>query len=297
MALIPKIKKDFSAQVKDPAIYGNNVVFIKGGATLVDEIWVILNDIKVDVQKVISDYVGANSRRLFNNFNDTTYVLIALDSGGAVEVIPNVSFNTKSYGSIKVFPDLSGKIPLIMVKLQQDGSSDLTAFVPITENDIEVYQGYGNFTLKGPQGPTGYAGITGAYSPTGLQGLTGPIGETGCIGLTGIDGAIAQGITGVVGLEGYALKQYVPVTGVYADFVADKTTVSADEPVNFENLSTGPVVTWHWDLGDGTVFYSQNVTHAYSTDGTFNVSLSVMAINGDTGINLKTNYINVVDEL
>jgi hypothetical protein len=209
MSLTTKQKKDFTLKIKDPREHGENIVFIKGGSTVLGDRWVFFPDLRIDVQATVQAYASETSRRIFNNYNDFLYVLLVLNSTGQVEVIPSVSYNKNSFGDVKVFPDLSGKLPLVLVRLTQDGSSDLKAFKPIQSADIELYQGYGNFTLKGPKGEDGYKGITGLRGITGLSGLVGNMGVTGQQGATGALGVVIQGVTGIIGLDGVSIPAFV----------------------------------------------------------------------------------------
>jgi hypothetical protein len=209
MSLTTKQKKDFTLKIKDPREHGENIVFIKGGSTVLGDRWVFFPDLRIDVQATVQAYASETSRRIFNNYNDFLYVLLVLNSTGQVEVIPSVSYNKNSFGDVKVFPDLSGKLPLVLVRLTQDGSSDLKAFKPIQSADIELYQGYGNFTLKGPKGEDGYKGITGLRGITGLSGLVGDMGVTGQQGATGALGVVIQGVTGIIGLDGVSIPAFV----------------------------------------------------------------------------------------
>jgi hypothetical protein len=199
MAFISKNQKDFSASLKDTREHGENIVFIKGGAVIVENKWVVFKDLKIDVAQLVQKYVLGTSRRIFNNFNDILFVLIVLNSSKTLEVLPSTTYNKKSYGDVKIFDNLSGKVPLILVRLQQDGSSDLKAFKVITSSDIEVYKGYGNYTLRGDKGGEGPKGITGLYGETGTVGVTGHQGVTGSVGFTGLKSLSVQGITGMQG--------------------------------------------------------------------------------------------------
>lgn len=209
MAFVQKQKKDFTLKVKDPREHGENIIFIRGGSVVLEDQWIFFPDLRIDVQQVVSAYVSETSRRLFNNFNDILYVLLVLNSSSQLEVIPSVSYNKKSFGDIKVFPSLSGKLPLILVKLTQDGSSDLKAFKPIQPADLEIYQGYGNFTLRGDKGTTGSKGITGISGVTGYQSTTGYQGLTGAQGATGISGTTLMGVTGPSGPDGPNLPVFI----------------------------------------------------------------------------------------
>jgi hypothetical protein len=209
MALTPKSKKDFNLKIKDSREHGENIVFIKGGSVILDDQWVFFPDLRIDLAQTITSYVNSTSRRIFNNLNDTLYVLIVFNKIAQIEVIPSVSYNKKSFGEVKVFPDLSGKLPLILVRLIQDGSSNLKAYKTIQKEDIEVYKGYGNYTTRGAQGDPGEKGITGLQSFTGLQGLDGHIGLTGIQGDTGVSGNVLQGVTGIPGLLGAFSYAYI----------------------------------------------------------------------------------------
>lgn len=202
MALTPKSKKDFTLKIKDSREHGENIVFIKGGSVILEDKWVFFPDLRIDLAQTITTYVSSTSRRIFNNLNDVLYVLIALNKTTQIEVIPSVSYNKRSFGEVKVFPNLSGKLPLILVRLQQDGSSNLKAYKTIQKEDIEVYEGYGNYTPRGDQGELGEKGITGLGGYTGIQGLSGHVGYTGIQGATGISSEILQGVTGISGPTG-----------------------------------------------------------------------------------------------
>jgi len=209
MALKSKNQNDFSASLKDTREHGENIVFIKGGSVIVENKWIVLNNLRINVQQLVSQYVLGTSRRLFNNYNDVLYVLIALNPSKQLEVLPSITYNKKSFGDVKIFEDLSGKVPLVLVKLQQDGSTDLKSFKVITKNDIEVYKGYGNYTLRGDKGEEGYKDITGMYGETGIQGITGLQGITGIMGYTGMISSVVKGTTGMNGAEGQSVPAFL----------------------------------------------------------------------------------------
>lgn len=291
MAIIPKNQRDFTVKVTDVRVTAENTVVIRGGATVVEDQWVVFGDQRIDVKQVVSDYVRGTSRRLFNKVDDILYVLIVLDKTGLVEVIPNISYKKLSFGDMKVFPDLSGKIPVMLVKLQQDGSNGLTGIKTITDNDINVYNGYGNFTTKGTAGETGPQGVTGNVGLTGQYGITGPYGYTGAQGHTGIMGHAKPGITGVDGLDGAFVRPYVGAT-FYADFSASDTTPSPSGMVTFTDLSVGPIASWYWSFGDSGISGDQNPSHSY-TPGSYTVDLTIKNFDGSTSVETKIDYIVV----
>jgi len=66
--------------------------------------------------------------------------------------------------------------------------------------------------------------------------------------------------------------------------------------VRFQNFSTGPLVRYLWDFGDGTTSIDKNPTHTYQTEGIYSVQLNVITSLGAQGITYKKNYITVDDE-
>ncbi|MCF7794439.1 MAG: choice-of-anchor J domain-containing protein [Candidatus Cloacimonetes bacterium] len=77
-----------------------------------------------------------------------------------------------------------------------------------------------------------------------------------------------------------------------ADFEADVTSGFATLTVNFSDLSTGNVISWEWDFGNGESSSEQNPTVQYTEAGTYTVGLTVYdGIFQHTEI--KENYITV----
>ncbi len=80
----------------------------------------------------------------------------------------------------------------------------------------------------------------------------------------------------------------VPVT----DFVADRTTVSVNTPVNFMDKTLNSPTSWSWDFGDGATAVDQNPTHIYPVKGIYTVTLTAANNNGEH-TEKKLNYITV----
>jgi PKD repeat protein len=82
----------------------------------------------------------------------------------------------------------------------------------------------------------------------------------------------------------------VNAQGCQADFVQDS---SICPNVAFTDASTSnfPIVQWYWDFGDGTTSTSQNATHSYSMDGTFNVCLTT--ISSDSCVSTFCSTVNI----
>ena len=77
--------------------------------------------------------------------------------------------------------------------------------------------------------------------------------------------------------------------GPVAFFHSDKQEVYPNEPISFID-SSFYATSWLWDFGDGTTSTEQNPVHAYTTWGTYTVTLSV---NNGYNTEVKTNYIKV----
>lgn len=63
--------------------------------------------------------------------------------------------------------------------------------------------------------------------------------------------------------------------------------------VRFQNFSTGPLVRYLWDFGDGTTSAQKHPTHIYQSEGVYSVQLNIVSILGAQGITTKNNYITV----
>ncbi len=72
------------------------------------------------------------------------------------------------------------------------------------------------------------------------------------------------------------IKQINLLHPLDAGFTQDKIVVCKNDPVTFTDTTIGTIVTWVWNLGDGTIINNQtNFSHTYLTNGTFTVTLTV----------------------
>lgn len=75
-------------------------------------------------------------------------------------------------------------------------------------------------------------------------------------------------------------------TAPMADFsVVSPDIVAGAIPADFVDLSAqayDPIVSWHWNFEDGETSDTQNTTHLYETEGTYNVSLTISDSDGST---------------
>lgn len=91
-----------------------------------------------------------------------------------------------------------------------------------------------------------------------------------------------------------ALQALKCVKGVKARFNSSKTFVCTNDTIHFKDQTIPTPNSWYWEFPGGTpnVSTNQNPIVRYSTNGTYNVKLTV--INGnDTDVYIKNNYINV----
>ncbi|MDW7733589.1 MAG: PKD domain-containing protein, partial [Methanolobus sp.] len=77
-----------------------------------------------------------------------------------------------------------------------------------------------------------------------------------------------------------------------SSFTADVTSGTVPLAVNFTDQSTNSPTSWFWDFGDGTNSTDQNVTHTYTSAGTYTVSLNATNVGG-SNVSTQTGYITV----
>jgi PKD repeat protein len=73
------------------------------------------------------------------------------------------------------------------------------------------------------------------------------------------------------------LPAYMDITMVQSPvaFAADKTQVKPNAAVNFTDKSTPGGTSFAWKFGDGTTASTENPSHAYAAEGTYDVELTV----------------------
>ena len=81
-----------------------------------------------------------------------------------------------------------------------------------------------------------------------------------------------------------------------ADFSAAVTAIQINEPVQFQDMSSGNPTAWEWNFEGGTPETSteQNPTVIYTAAGTYDVSLTVYSESGSSTLT-KEDYIVVSD--
>ena len=67
-------------------------------------------------------------------------------------------------------------------------------------------------------------------------------------------------------------------------FLFDPPTPAPGEDVSFTDRSSGPVVGWLWEFGDGATSNLQHPVHSFSADGVYPVTLTVEYPEGQASV-------------
>ncbi|MCB9896740.1 MAG: VCBS repeat-containing protein [Planctomycetes bacterium] len=81
--------------------------------------------------------------------------------------------------------------------------------------------------------------------------------------------------------------------GAAVDFTTATPSGVQAHTVAFQNLTTGSIVSWQWDFGDGGTSSKKNPTHTYMEVGSYTVSLQALGFGGAGGTETKVGYIVV----
>ncbi|MFH0968470.1 MAG: PKD domain-containing protein [Methanobacteriota archaeon] len=84
-----------------------------------------------------------------------------------------------------------------------------------------------------------------------------------------------------------------PSGSIDADFVGVPTSGTAPLTVQFTDTSTGSPTMWVWNFGDGSTDSVANPSHAYTSAGTYTVSLTASSQTGGSNVENKVGYITV----
>lgn len=76
-------------------------------------------------------------------------------------------------------------------------------------------------------------------------------------------------------------------------FRATRLKSPAPATIRFQNFSTGHIVRYFWDFGDGTTSVEKSPVHTYRAEGKYTVKLNIITSTGGQGQVTKLNYINV----
>lgn len=63
--------------------------------------------------------------------------------------------------------------------------------------------------------------------------------------------------------------------------------------VRFQDFSTGDLIRYYWEFGDGATSLEESPTHVYTQEGSYTVKLTITNSTGGVGLVTKTDYITV----
>ncbi|MCG3164524.1 MAG: hypothetical protein POELPBGB_00278 [Bacteroidia bacterium] len=98
-----------------------------------------------------------------------------------------------------------------------------------------------------------------------------------------VNDAFCRTYTGTATISANPVTTFSAASGVGNDVLVNG--VCANVAAQFTDNSTtssGNITTWNWDFGDGATDNTQNPSHAYTADGTYNVSLITITDEGCT---------------
>jgi len=88
-------------------------------------------------------------------------------------------------------------------------------------------------------------------------------------------------------------RSSVIISSPKAAFYSVDSSSCANQSIRFTNLSTGPLLQYKWDFGDGQSSTINNPVHQYNLQGDYNVGLLVIDQYGCIDSTHKYNYISV----
>jgi PKD repeat protein len=107
---------------------------------------------------------------------------------------------------------------------------------------------------------------------------------------------VSYTVTGTLGTDTVTKSDYIHVGSetpvLQAEFSAATAQVGAAPlEVAFENRSSGNIVAWDWNFGDGATSSDQNPTHTYILPGVYDVTLTVTSNDGSRVTETKEHFI------
>ncbi len=84
-----------------------------------------------------------------------------------------------------------------------------------------------------------------------------------------------------------------------ADFTVEPSSNPTYTDIYFNSTSSdsdGSIVNWTWMMGDGTTLYGEEVTHQYTDDGTYTVTLTIEDDDGATNSTSQTGTFTVTNQ-
>lgn len=97
-------------------------------------------------------------------------------------------------------------------------------------------------------------------------------------------------------VAGWVSSKEISITSVQADFFVSPIAGPPPLPVQFINQSTGDYETCLWDLGEELREICDNVSHVYTVNGSYTISLTVSGPGGEDTL-IREDYVIVDDQL
>jgi len=106
---------------------------------------------------------------------------------------------------------------------------------------------------------------------------------------------VTLSLTGPLGSDVKMEENLITVTepDLIANFSADPVEGLNPLTVQFKDSSSGLIIGWEWDFGDGNTSSEQNPAHIYENAGAYTVSLTVSSSH-ESNQKIKESYINVL---
>jgi len=107
---------------------------------------------------------------------------------------------------------------------------------------------------------------------------------------------VALTVTGPGGSDTLTRTDYISVDAAapVADFTGAPTSGQAPLAVSFTDASTGSITSHSWNFGDGGSSTQSDPVHAYTSPGTYSVSLTVTGPGGSDTLT-RTDYVSVTE--
>ncbi len=87
-------------------------------------------------------------------------------------------------------------------------------------------------------------------------------------------------------------KNYITTSYGAANFEASDSLICTPTQISFNNLSTGNIISYAWDFGNGVTSAFKNPIYNYADTGMFTVKLTITAGTGCVSTMTKAGYIN-----
>jgi len=216
----------------------------------------------------------------FNFVNEGCYQFAIIDSGGdglstlssSISLSYNgiVLFDNKDFGASELvsfeveFPAAAISATIANYDVDVEGVLTILGFSP--DEIVSWSWDFGDGNTGTGQNPTH------AYTQSGTYTVT--------LTVTGTDGQTAT-VTQQVVVD-------VSVSASIATFNVDEGGV-----LSIQGASLNTIESWLWDFGDGNIGTGQSTTHAYASNGTYTVTLTVTGINGQSAMVQQVVTVNI----